>query len=424
MSNKGKVFILNKPFEGSYTDNEGNVAHEIINYFRADNGKIYIYNNPLGHCPKNIDVNATEDYKVEYMFLAKKAIMNKKGDTTKWSEFELTHLIKIKRCLHHESAHDIEKNKKKLQDAQNVVKDVINREGIKYSGKTICEIFGHDDVSLYVTFEAEKIYEAQKLIRVKTPGYRFQRNKGYVFSDAMPDAFDALNVYIDLKYWKDITNGMPKADFANYKQNSKKTFLDLILKADSEECYTNMLYAVLSWENTMNLFLKEFSKNKKVDSNLFCVRRELKIPRDRGIKSGRTDICAYNNNQRAVIENKVFSGLNGIDKNNNATQLTIYHNWAEQQTGLEPICLIACPDFRISEINDEIELKMKGIYGFVKYSEISKFLDKLNKSNHFINFPFKNNIPDIINAFDKLGYQSKAKLFEQFFLEAINNAKP
>ena len=79
MSNKGKVFILNKPFEGSYTDNEGNVAHEIINYFRADNGNVYIYNNPLGHCPENIDADRPNDYKVEYMFLAKKAIMNKKN---------------------------------------------------------------------------------------------------------------------------------------------------------------------------------------------------------------------------------------------------------------------------------------------------------------------------------------------------------
>lgn len=49
MTYKGKVFILNKPFEGSYTDVEGNVAHEIIDYFKADNNKIYIYNNPWGH---------------------------------------------------------------------------------------------------------------------------------------------------------------------------------------------------------------------------------------------------------------------------------------------------------------------------------------------------------------------------------------
>lgn len=420
MSNKGKVFILNKPFEGSYTDNEGNVAHEIINYFRADNGNVYIYNNPLGHCPENIDADRPNDYKVEYMFLAKKAIMNKKGDP-KCSEFELTHLVKIKKCLHHESTHD---DNGELKNAQNVVKGVIDREGIKYAGKTIYDIFGPNDVSLYVTFEAEKVYEAKKPIRVKTPGYRFQRNKGYVFSDSMPNAFNELNKYINLKYWKDITGQMPKANSANYKPNSNKTFLDLILKADSEECYTNMLYAVLSWEDTMNLFLNEFFKNKKVDSNRFCVRRELKIPGDGDIKGGRTDICAYTDNQRVVIENKVFSGLNGIDKSNKATQLTVYHNWASQPTNLNPICFISCPDFRKSEIYDEIEPTMKGKYEFVEYSEISKFLDKLSKSNHFNGFPFETYVQDIIDAFDKFGYQSKSKLFEQFFLEAISNAKP
>ncbi len=70
---KGKVFILNKPFEGSYTDEEGKVAHEIIDYFKADNDKVYIYNNPLGHCPDNIEADESKNYKAEYMFLAKKS---------------------------------------------------------------------------------------------------------------------------------------------------------------------------------------------------------------------------------------------------------------------------------------------------------------------------------------------------------------
>ena len=46
--------------------------------------------------------------------------------------------------------------------------------------------------------------------------------------------------------------------------------------------------------------------------------------------------------------------------------------------------------------------------------------DDVNKKNHFKDFPFEEgNVQDIINAFDKFGYQNKSKLFEQFFLESI-----
>lgn len=416
MTYKGKVFILNKPFEGSYTDVEGNVAHEIIDYFKADNGNVYIYNNPWGHCPDNIDVDESKGYKVEYMFLAKKATMSKKGESPKWSEFELTHLIKIKKCLHHESTHN---DKSKLKSAQSVVKKVIDEQGIKYAGKTIYHIYGDDDASLYVTFEAEKVYEAKLPIRVKTLGYRFQRNKGYVFENENKEAFKALNNYTELKYWKDITTEIAKVDINSYKPNQNKTFLDLILKVDSEECYTNMLYMILNWKNTMNLFTQEFKNGKKVDLNHFYVHRELKISMSEKIKGGRTDICAYNNNQRIVIENKVFSGLNGIDKSSESTQLSIYYNWAKQPGQLEPLCFISCPDFRKTEIETEIEPKMKDKYEFVEYSKISKFIDKLNKNKHFKGFQFERYVQDIINAFNKFDYQSKSKLFEQFFLELI-----
>ena len=421
MKHKGEVFILNKPFEGSYADEEGNVAHEIIDYFKADNGKIYIYNNPWGHCPADIDVDESRKYKIAYMLLAKKATMNKKGEE-KSSEFEITHLIKIKKCLHHESTHD---NPNELKESQASVKQIIRKENITYGGKGlyIDRIYGVDDESLYITFEAEKIYVPKDTIRVKTPGYRFQRNKGYIYSDEHPDAFAEIQKYTDLKLWKDITNSYRCIDLSKKKGNNSKTFLDLILKVDSEECYTNMLHSVLSWNDTLKLFLKQFGKGKSVDTGRFRVRRELKIPKSGDIKGGRTDVCAYSEKQRIVIENKVFSGLNGVDSTNKTTQLTIYHNWAKEAE-LIPICLISCPDFRKSEIKLEMEPGMETIYDFVGYSEISSFIDKLSKKGYFTGFEYEQYIPDIVASFAKFNYQNKSELFEQFFIDAISRVNP
>lgn len=424
MKNKGKVFILNKPFEGSYTDQEGNVAHEIINFFRADNKKIYVYNNPWGHCPNDIEVDESRKYKIQYMLLAKKATMSKK-DEEKSSEFEVTHLIKIRECLHHESTHDDEED---MKASQTKVREIIRDRGISYGGKRIDEIYGNDDDSLYVTFEAEKIYVPKKTIRIKTPGYKFQRNKGYICSDIHENAFKEIEKNTDLKLWKDVTGTYKKIDLTKNQSSSQKTFLDLILKADSEECYTNMLYSLLGWKNTLNLFLERFGNGKTVYNGDFVVRRELKIPKCGDIKGGRTDVCAYSGEnkekQRVVIENKVFSGLNGVDKANKTTQLTIYHNWAKGATELEPICLISCPDYRVKEIESEMEQQMKNIYGFVRYSQISSFVSDLIKKQpeHFSGFGYERYLPDIIAAFAKFGYSEKSEIFEQVFKEAIKKA--
>ena len=416
--NKGKVFILNKPFEGSYADTEGNVAHEIINYFKADNNKIYIYNNPWGHCPSNIDVTSDKEYTLKYMFLTKKATINKEDNNEKSSTFELTHLIEIKKCLHHKST---SKNKEILKKAQKDVKEVIDSEGIAYGGKKIYDIYGEEDDSLYVTFEASKIFKPIKPIFVTTTGYRFQRNKGYVFSNVHEKAFKALEEKLDKKLWKDITKEYRLIDIKNPRFEHQRTFLDLIHKSGSEECFTNMLYHILDYKDTMKEFLKTFAKHGYLSTKHLEVEREYDMPNYEVLGSGRTDICAFNEDQRVVIENKVFSGLNGIKFSEAKdkiiqTQLSVYYEWAKEYN---PICFIICPNFRIEEIENEVEDDMKGKYKFIGYKEIASFIESLSKRNNYFTGFISDYIKDIINAFRKYDYKDKSELFEQYFLKEI-----
>ena len=136
----------------------------------------------------------------------------------------------------------------------------------------------------------------------------------------------------------------------------------------------------------MNLFAKEFMKSKKIDQAVFNVHRELKIPKGEKIKGGRTDVCAYSDNQRIVIENKVFSGLNGIDDENKTTQLTIYYNWAKQPGQLEPLCFISCPDFRKAEIELEIEDVQIELAIKKALRELQRYWDE----SSFVTIPFEN----------------------------------
>ena len=62
---------------------------------------------------------------------------------------------------------------------------------------------------------------------------------------------------------------------------------------------------------------------------------------------------------------------------------------------------------------------MKDKYEFVEYSKTSRFIDDENKKIFSKVSIWGGDVQDIINAFNKFGYQNKSKLFEQFFLESI-----
>ncbi len=69
-----KVVILNKAFLGDWLNNDANIGHEIIDFVKADNGKLYVYNTPYGRCPDNIqcpnDEGQTNEKDIaEYMVL-------------------------------------------------------------------------------------------------------------------------------------------------------------------------------------------------------------------------------------------------------------------------------------------------------------------------------------------------------------------
>ena len=395
-----KVFILNQNLNSLYYIREAGLPNDIINYFRADNNKIYIYNQIVGNCPENIDVDESRDYKLEYMFITNNVITVGK-DNKEISEHELAYLIKIKRCIHHEQlGRDWAGTKKAIENVKKIMRD----EGISYAGLTLDEIYGDNKASLYVTFEAEKIYKAKSVMKIKKPwGY-------YVFSDENKKEFKALEKYTDLKYWDDITDQIPRLDPRHYNYNSNISFLDLLFSANDERNYTDMLFAVLRWENTMNLFAQRFAKDAYVSSDYFEVRKNFRFKKGRPM---RINLGAYNNDQRIVIENKIYS--DDVATNNN--NLALYSEWAEEKPN--GLCFITCPDFGRNALEVELEDSLKGKYRYVTYGEISKFLNDLNKENHFEGFIFERYIPDIINSFNKFAYRSKTELLEQFFLDAI-----
>lgn len=300
-----------------------------------------------------------------------------------------------------------------------IKKEIIDKRDIRYGGKKLYNIY-KNDTSLLLTFEVKNVWEPinDNLISIDTIEYRYQRNKGYIYSDKHSmDYNNILKLIENTSLWKKVN--LKKLDKKKITATyNKKTFLNLIMKTDSEECYTNMLHSVLSVPKMMDKFCKEFAPNKTIAKSFDC-----SVEREKVINSGRMDICADNKEQRVIIENKIFSGLNGVNEEDKISQLNYYYTWGTENKYSSPYCFIACPDFRAKEIKAEINNKcpdMNKIFEIVEYSKIAKFIENNKKQFEKEKYIYLKYVEEIIDIFKNYSYKDKNEFFEKLFLNAIN----
>ena len=408
-----KAIILNKMFEGSWNDQEGNISHEIIDFALTDNGKYYVYNIPYGCCPGWIHIKGdtfkdAETHEVEYLYLTSES---RKGT------FDLKYRIKLKRKLHSFSYHKSRNQKDIVSSKMEQLYEELN---VTYGGKKISEILDTD--TPLITFEADYMETAAEPISINLSEYNYQRNKGYIKEDEYRNDYVYFQETVKNADW--IRTGLNPIiiNGENKNQYNRKTFLDLIIKTESEECYTNMLFSILIQPGVFEAFCRFFASNRDVNYNhLFQVAREY------GVVSGRMDICADNTVQRVIIENKLYSGLNGIKKDD-TTQLSRYYEWGIK-ANMEPICFLLVPDFRASvshsnrksEIESEIEKydpEMCGKYIVISYGDVGDFIE-----NHKVlfdkNYEYYQYLDDIITAFRNYAYSSKSEYVQALFRQRI-----
>jgi hypothetical protein len=407
------VFILNKIFDGSWNDIEGNISHEIIDFVLTDSGKYYVYNVPYGVCPDWIHVKGDTDstggsYNAEYMLLTSES-HNK--------TVEILYRIKLIRKMHNLR---YSRNWADNERMQQIMQSVYENNQINYGGRIISDLI--DNSTPMVTFEAAFMEMPVDPIEISFSKYNYQRNKGYVKSDEFPNDYKKLNDKLNESKWIRVgLNPMAAGTDNNY---SSKTFLNLILKNRSEECYTNILYSILKHPGMLQKFCCRFAAEGAFDES-----KPFKVLREHKLTDGRTDVCANNGSQRIVIENKLDSGLNGL-KRDSCSQLSTYYKWANE-VEKEPICFITAPDYRISsphpnglsQLEREIlkyDPKMMNKYTLVSYGDICDFVEK-NKDEFSESYEYYRYLDDIIKAFRCYSYPTKSSYYQSLLQERINN---
>ena len=408
-----KVYILNKIFDGSWNDIEGNISHEIIDFVRTDSGEYFVYNVPYGVCPDWINVKDDASYTkgshdAEYLLLTSEC-RNK--------SFSILYRIKLSRRIH-----NVRYSRKWTVDARKnaAMQSVYEENGMYYGGKIISELI--DNTTPLVTFKAASIEMPVDPIDISLTQYRYQRNKGYIKSNANPKDYRAMEKRLNDSKW--IRVDLDTLDAGENNNYSSKTFLDLILKNKSEECYTNMLYSVLNEPDMLQRFCHRFAPKESLDE-----RNQFTVTREHSLIDGRMDICADNGHQRIVIENKLESGLNGIKKADFKSQLSKYYDWAGE-VEMSQICFITAPDYRIfsshsmsslGELEREIRKYdpwMLDQYILVSYGQICDFLEENREavSDHYEYFRY---LDDMIAAFRRHSYPTKSEYYRSLLQERI-----
>ena len=414
MSDKERCIVLNKTFVGEWLKgSEDNVAHEIINFFKADDGNIYIYNTPYG-----ANVANSENYYIEYLFLTSAKTNGK---------YYLEYCIEIEKSLHYISIGKNEKESNlnsKIKKGKEQIEEALCKKlgNINYDGIPITKLFSDPIKVLPFTFQASKIYKAKELITIDekdfavidpetnkvVKDYNFARNFGYVLENKNSKIYNELKKSFPENapqgFWEEQIINSFKLLNATIEDNKNKIkaldsnlFLDLIDNYKAEECYTKILYKLMK-------LCPEFTKTivKKLTGKEY--NEEFEVEVEYNTNPGRIDLLAHSEECLVVIENKIDSN---ITVTNNTSQLKKYDDWVnngkEEKTFNKNVhnkhFVIIAPDYRLHSITLEEKYwenkEHFNNYEVKGYSKVYEAFNECKKNDTFSNFKYKQYIEDI-----------------------------
>ena len=333
---KERCILVIKMYNGDYLNEGSNIGHEVINLFRADNGRHYIYCLPGG------TIGVSKDGKVTDILL----VQNVGNNTLK----VLARINNISSDQH--IAKHCKFSKEEIQ--QHVINYALE-QNVTYNQKPISSIFmankyksEQDISSVNFTFEVESeqyreplndIYLTSKTGQYALSNTKFRQTE--YFTSANKEDIRTLCALIDDDT---IWQNEDTAPFVNNRTPNpdRYTFLTLCHKEYDELSYSNML--AYYFENNPAILQDFVNKILGLPFKApFSVKREYK----------HTDILIENADGAAIIlENKIKSGINGLSEDGR-NQLDKYVEEISRQYGLENTYgFVLCPNYNIIKISN------------------------------------------------------------------------
>ncbi len=410
-----REIIINKMYVGGYLLEGDNIGHEIINLYKADDGKNYIYLNSQGtielsHGSNRITVLMVRKFASKiYKILAKA-----EGITI--LDFANSKLPR--------------KERYEGQDAL----------GLAYGGVSLVDLFNEnsfrgsleDEKNAYATFVADRVIKPKNQIYITddesvSGEYTFfiRTNKGFgkqtlrefYHENEKPDSFTDLNRIIEnCELWEDNDTTQKVSDLPEIRVDPYLNFLKIIRQEDNELVFSNML------SYFFNINREAFSRFAhevlSIDIHTdFIIEREKK----------NIDLLISDEKNVVVIENKIKSSINGISERHDIysdqvqSQLKIYYQFVttdDEYCNKSVSCFIFSPNYNRIDLS---KFSCGEKYTVVYYREIYNFF--VENSNLYDGVPY---FTDFINAMYKHTKDYDNELEEEMqrkFQNAIYKAK-
>lgn len=441
-----KEILINNIYNenpGAYANEGTNIVHEIINLFKAENGKHYIYivsDGTIG-CEHNDNISD---------ILLTRSVGDKTVEIIAWVKNPIQLVKQVKGKNKHENRKELCKQQIKYIDNIRYGKDKIRIDDIfKYSDNTY---HGEKEKNvIYATFEAnevikpkEPLFLTYKYENMKHPNTYFidgklnnQRQRLFI-NEKDSDNFNTLKKLFISNFWED-KDTFKTVDVDKYVTNDIRkdenfNFLKLIHHEYYEPAFSNLFqYYFLKNKKIFKKFAKEvLDVDIDIESEDFEIKRE----------EYNIDILIRDNKNIIVIENKIKSGINGIkyDDYGNIVQnqLCKYYNYAtgkekskkvkqnenkksrhDDDKKRKPHFFIFAPNYKHL---DSSKFDKAKFYKIINYSEIYEFYNKDSIKDSFKDDKY---FEDFLNALYKHTLTVDSELEEKMlnrFVSAIQKA--
>lgn len=385
-----REIIINKMYVGNYLSEGDNIGHEIINLYKADDGKNYIYLNSQGFIDLSHGKNRLTILLVR-KFASKIYKVLAKAEGIKVLDFADKNLPKEQRY--------------KGQVAL----------GLTYGGVSLVDLFNEnsyrgsfdEDKNVYTTFVADMVIKPKNQIYITddesvsddniffirtNKGFGKQTLREFYNEHEKPESFTDLNKIIENKeLWEETNATQTIYEFPEIEKDIYFNFLKIIRQEDNELAFSNMF--AYFFNINRDAFSKFTQEVLSVDIQTdFIIEREKK----------NIDLLISDKKNAVVIENKIKSSINGINErhdiysNQVQSQLKKYYQYV---TTDDEYCMKTVSCFIFSPNYNRIDLSKFSSgekYTVIYYSEIYNFF--IENRNFYDGVPY---FTDFINAMYK-----------------------
>ena len=414
-----RSIVLNVMYNGKYLNE--NMGHEVINLFKDDKDRNFLYLNPYGN------FSSANKRKVEKMLMVipvpKKNMFEVVALAT-----GLTEVFKPVKNYNPmlDRNEETEANRIAYEEVRNSQLKYIKDNEVTYGTIPLDQLFGDDQQqAVYITYQAEQVLKPKKRIFISFQDgrdtetdeslylsletYKQTKMAQKQYITLQSDTDNKLDWYLlndrvleNAERWEEYPSDVFKL-MAEYKYK-EESFFDICGIADSELAFSNALAHYI--KKYTYLFKDVFG----ITSETVFVEREHEY----------IDILIKDGDKRIIVENKIHSAINRKKSDKaNESQLNRYWEQLTEKEGIaesDVTAFILCPEYVVEQMKEDVKrYKNHEKYTIISYKTLWNELKDAGETEGDVQFGI------FISALQKHCYASipKAK-YEEMKNKFIN----